>query len=259
MNFGISDKRVLVVGTGKGIGGAVARAFAAEGCRVSMVARNPDTLKQLLEEMGGLEKGHRFLTADLLEAGAPTRVVKEFSSADGPFDIVVHNVGGAITLKDPLGPVEDWMRVWRFNVGIAIEMNALLVPPMRKQGWGRVIHISSISAELGEPRLHPYGGALSYAAAKAYLNVYVRGLGREVAKENVIVTALMPGPILSEGKYVDKLRKTNPELMNNFLRQHCPIGRFGMPEEIAPFAVFMASEQASYASGSIVPIDGGRI
>jgi len=259
MNFGITDKKVLVTGASRGIGAAISKAFAAEGCRVSLIARNKDRLKQLFEEIGGTVKGHEFLSIDLMEPGAPTKAVKAFLKDDNPFDIVVHNVGGARGCKNYLAPLEDWFHVWQFNVGIAIEMNALLVPPMQKQRWGRLIHISSISAELGEPRLEPYGGALPYATAKAYLNAYVKGLGRELAEANVVVTALMPGVIISEGKYWDKLRTTNPELVDDFLRHHCSIGRFGTPEEIAPFAVFLASEQAAYASGSIVSIDGGRM
>lgn len=259
MNFGINGKKVLITGASKGIGAAIARAFAAEGCKVSIVARHEEKLKQLIEEIGGAKETHDFLSADLREAGAPTRVAKELLARHESFDIVVHNVGGALGCKNPLSPVEDWNRVWQFNVGIAIEMNALLVPPMQKQRWGRIIHISSISAELGEPRQHPYGGALPYAAAKAYLNAYVRGLGRELAEENIVVTALMPGAILSEGKYWDKLRKANPDIVSDFLCRYYAIGRFGKAEEIAPFAVFLASEQASYAASSIVPIDGGRI
>ena len=259
MDFGIKDKRVLVTGASRGIGAAIARAFAGEGCKVSILARQEANLKQVFEEMGGAKKGHSFLAMDLMEDQAPTKALNKFLKGNDPFDIVVHNIGGACGCKDFLAPVKDWLQVWQFNAGIAIEMNALLVPLMQKQRWGRIIHISSVSAKLGEPRFRPYGGALPYAAAKAYLNAYVQGLGRELAESNVVVTALMPGVILCEGKYWDKLRNTNPELVNDFLKHHCPIGRFGKPEEIASFAVFLGSQQASFAAGSIIPVDGGRM
>lgn len=259
MDLGIKGKRVLITGSSRGIGATIAKAFSAEGCKVSLLARNKEKLEQLFKELGGAKEGHRFYSIDLLEPGAPTKTAKNFIKEDGPFDIVVHNVGGALGHKDPLSSVEDWLEVWRFNVGIAIEINSVLVPPMQKQHWGRVIHISSISAELGEPLLEPYGGALPYAAAKSYLNAYVKGLGRQLAKDNVVVTAIMPGVILCEGKYWDKMRLTSPKLVDDFLRHHTSIGRFGKPQEIAPFAVFLASEQASYACGSIIPVDGGRM
>lgn len=259
MDFGITGKRVLITGGSKGIGAAIAKAFAAEGSRITVVARSEDSLNDLVAEIGGTAEGHGYLSADLLESGAPTRVAKELLAQHKIFDIVVHSVGGALGIKDLLGPIEDWNLVWRFNVGIAIEMNGLLVPPMRKKRWGRIIHISSISAMLGELRLYPYGGALPYAAAKSYLNAYIRGLGRELANENIVVTGLMPAAIISEGKYWDNLSKSNPQLVSQYLQEHQLIGRFGKAEEIAPFAVLLGSEQASFACGSIIPIDGGRV
>ncbi|MCX5695187.1 MAG: SDR family oxidoreductase [Candidatus Omnitrophica bacterium] len=258
MNFGIKDKKVLVTGASKGIGAAIARAFAAEGCRLSLIARNKDKLKQLFEEIGGTVKGHEFLSIDLMEPGAPTKAVKSLLKDSDPFDIVVHNVGGALGLKDIFAPLGDWADVWRFNVGIAIEMNRILIPPMRQRKWGRVVHLSSISGDLGEP-LEPFGGAIPYAAAKAYLNAYVKGLGRELARDNVIISGVMPGAALSEGKYWDKTVKNDPVLAKKFLDHYYPIGRFGKPEEIAPFVVLLASERATFAAGTLIPVSGGRV
>ncbi|MFC1646112.1 SDR family NAD(P)-dependent oxidoreductase [Candidatus Omnitrophota bacterium] len=259
MDFGIKDKRVLITGGSKNIGAAIAKAFAVEGSKVTIVARSKDKSEQLVKELEDSGSGHDFLIVDLREPGTPTRVANELLNRHKAIDIVIHNVGGGLGQKNPLGPVDEWMKVWHFNVGIAIEMNAVLVPVMKKQQWGRIVHISSISAQQGEPLRHPYGGALPYAAAKSYLNAYVKGLSRELARENIVVSALMPGVILSEGKYWEKLQKTNPDLVNDFLNKHYAIGRFGKADEIASFAVFMASQQASYAIGSIVSIDGGRM
>ena len=259
MDLGLKGKRALVVGASRNIGAAVARCFAAEQCAVTVVARDREKMAILVEEIGGSAAGHGFVDSDLLLPGEPTRVTQHVLEAVGPCDVVVHNVGGALGCKDPFGRVEDWERVWRFNAGVAIEMNRVLIPPMLERGWGRVVHMSSINGQEGEPLSVPFEGAIPYASAKAYLNAYVKALGRECAKDNVIVSALMPGVILSEGKYWDKVRQARPELANDFLARHYAIGRFGRPEEIAPFAVFMASEHASFAAGSIVPIDGGRM
>ena len=259
MDLGIKGKKVLVVGASKNIGAAITKGFAAEGCIVTGVARDEKLLETLVQLIGGTRKGHGFIAADLLEEDVPTKVAQDLLKLYGPFDIVVHNVGGALGYKDPLGKIYDWERVWKFNVGISIEMNRVLIPAMIKKRWGRVIHISSISAEVGEPLSNKYGGALPYAAAKAYLNAYVKGLGKELAKENIIVSALMPGIVLSKEKYWDKLREKDPKMVEEFVNRHYSIGRFGKPEEIAPFVVFMASKQVSFAAGSIVPLDGGRM
>jgi len=259
MNLGIKGKRVLITGGSKGIGAAIAKAFANERAKVSIISRNEEKLKQTMDEIGSEAAGHEYIVSNLRESQEPTRVAKELLDKHKTIDIVIHNVGGALGQKDPLGKIEDWNTVWHFNVGIAIEINAILIPPMKQQGWGRLVHVSSISAELGDPMVEPFGGALPYAAAKAYLNTYVKGLGKELAKDNVVATGVMPGVVLSKEKYWDKLKNENPELVKSFLSQYYPIGRFGKAEEIASFVVFMASEQASFAAGSIVPISGGRV
>lgn len=258
MDLDIKGKRVLITGGSKGIGAAIAQDFADEGCKISIVSRDEESLKQKIQKIGGESKGHEYIVSNLRDKGEPTRVAQELIAKHKKVDIVVHNVGGALGYKDILGKVEDWNTVWQFNVGIAIEMNAVLIPEMKKQGWGRVVHISSISGEMGDPPMKSLGGSLPYAAAKAYLNAYIKGLGRELAKDNVVVTGVMPGAVLSQGKYWEKLKNESPALVDEFLNQYYPVGRFATAEEISPFVVLLASGKASFAAGSIIPISGGR-
>ena len=259
MELGIKGKRVLITGGSRGIGAAIAKDFAAEGCRVSIVSRNEESLKQKINEIGGEAEGHEYIISNLRDKGEPTRVAEELIARHKKVDIVVHNVGGGLGLKNPLGKVEDWNTVWQFNAGIAIEMNAVLIPSMKEQNWGRVVHVSSINGESGDPSMESLQGALPYAAAKAYLNAYIKGLGNELAKDNVVVSGVMPGVVLSKGKHWDKLNNENPQLVNQFLQQYYPIGRFAAAEEISPFVLLLASERASFAAGSIIPISGGRV
>jgi 3-oxoacyl-[acyl-carrier protein] reductase len=120
------------------------------------------------------------------------------------------------------------------------------------QKWGRVVHISSISAE-------SLRGSAPYGAAKAYLNAYVKGLGRAVAPSGVVVSAVMPGAIWAEGGHWDRMRKERPEVEPDFLRHHHAIGRLGTAEEIAPAVLFLASRHVTFAPAAIVPIDGGTM
>ena len=142
MNFGISGKRVLIVGGSKNIGAAIAKAFILEGCKIVLVSRDKNRLIKTISEIDGTDKKHGFIDANLLDNGMPTIISKKLLAKYNNFDIVVHNVGGALGIKDPLADIENWDLVWRFNVGIAIEMNKLLIPPMINNHWGRVIHIS---------------------------------------------------------------------------------------------------------------------
>ena len=258
MDLGIKGRRVLITGASQGIGRAIALEFAKEGCKVAVIARREEKLRELIEEIGGKEKGHAFLAAGLMKKAEPARAVKELAKG-GNFDIAVHNLGGTLGIKDPLAPVEDWNKVWQLNVGIAIEMNALLIPPMRAQRWGRIIHISSNSAEF-------LRGSPAYGAAKAYLNAYTRVLGRAVAKDGIVASALMPGAISSKGQDLGEESGLNLKAMEaflknreEFLRHQQAIGRLGTPEEIAPFAVFMASKHVTFAQASIIPVDGGTM
>jgi len=252
VDLGIRGKRVLVTGGSQGAGRAIAMSFAQEGCNVTVIARRSEKLRELVEKMGGEKEGHSFYAIDLMEDRAPTTAVNEVTANNPPFDIVVHNVGGTLQVRDPLSPVEDWCRVWRFNVGIAIEINALVIPPMKARRWGRIIHISSIGAKFLQ-------GSGPYAAAKVYLNAYTKILGRAVAPTGIVVSALMPGAFFAEGGHWDHARKTNPAMIEDFLRHHQAIGRLGNVEEISPFALFMASQWVTFATASVIPVDGGAM
>jgi 3-oxoacyl-[acyl-carrier protein] reductase len=253
MDLGIEGKRVLVTGASQGLGRAVALSFAQEGCRVAVVSRNAEKLRALTDEMSrDYQNEHAWYASDLLVSGSPTLAVQALTAQGGTFDIVVHNVGGTLNQKNPLTPLDQWNKVWQYNAGIAIEINNLVIPPMLEKGWGRIIHISSISAE-------SLRGSTPYAASKAFLNAYVKGVGRSFAPKGIILSAIMPGAFLSEGGHWDKIKKENPEMMHDFLRHHHAIGRLGTPEEIVPFVLFMASQYVTFAAASIIPVDGGTM
>jgi 3-oxoacyl-[acyl-carrier protein] reductase len=250
MDLGIAGKRVLVTAGSQGLGRAAALAFAGEGCRVAVVSRNQEKLDALVTEMGGQERGHIALGADLMQPGETERVIRALTSTGEGFDIVIHNIGGTLGLKNPLADSEQWAQVWRFNVGIAIEINNLVIPAMVEQGGGRIIHISSTAAET----VH---GSTPYAAAKAFLNTYVKGLGRKFAPTGLVISAVMPGAFEAEGGHWEKVRLGNPALLDDFLRHHQAIGRLGTPEEITAFLLFMASRQATFSTAGILAVDGG--
>lgn len=259
MELGIKGKKVLVTGASRGLGRVIAMQFAQEGCKVSVIARDEEALKRLVADMGSEKEGHSYFAIDLMKKGAPTEAVNHLIAKNGAYDIIVHNLGGTLEIRDVLSSAEDWNKVWYFNVGIPIEMNQLLVPYMKIKGWGRIIHVSSITAEA-------LRGCGPYGAAKAYLNAYTKILGRGLSKENIIVSAILPGAIYTEGGHWDEKTEKNKNNIeeflrkkSDFLRHHQAIGRFGKSEEIAPFVLFMASEKATFAAGSLIPVEGGTM
>ena len=252
MKLGMKGRRGLVTGAGRGIGRACALSLAREGVRVAVVSRTRVDLDSLVAEMGGEGSGHCAVCMDLMVEGAPRELVVRLTElAFEPLDLVVHNMGGTLDVTDPFCGIEDWRRVWRFNFEIAVELNLLLVPGMQEREWGRVVHISSISAMENH-------GPVTYCTAKAALTAYTRSFGGVVAPDGVVVSAVLPGAVFTEGGYWDETSRTRPEHVQKYLAERQRIGRFGRPEEIGDYVAYLCSERASFNTGSIVPVDGGQ-
>lgn len=251
MNLGINKKQALVTGAGRGIGAAISKSLIEENANVVAVSRSMDSLKEL---QGNLEEKSQFcqiLELDLALDGSVDNLFDYLKSQNISPDIIVNNVGGNLSYTDPLGPVSEWREVMKLNVEVAIEINRRFIPDMRSKKWGRICHISSISALENQ-------GPPSYCAAKAALNAYVRSLGRFVAADNVILTSLMPGAIFTKDGYWDVASKERPEHVKKYLDERMAIRRFGSVEEISKLATFLCSEHASFCVGSAVLADGGQ-
>ena len=252
MELMISGRRALITGAGRGIGRAVAQCLAREGAKIAAVSRPRADVESLLDSIGGEANGHAGVPMDLVPEAAPGRLLDRLENAGfGPIDIVVHNMGGTLNVSDPYCPIEDWRRVYRFNFEVAVELNRMIVPGMQRRRWGRVVHVSSISAMENH-------GPVTYCAIKAALTAYTRSFGGVVAPDGVVVSAVLPGAVLTEAGYWDEASKERPEHVRKFLGERQRIGRFGRPEEIGNYVAYLCSELASFNTGSIVPIDGGQ-
>ena len=247
MDLGLCGKKAAVIGGSRGLGREIALGLAREGASVGIVGLHGPALEETICAMGGSIDGHWAIQMDLMEEGAPTRLVAQIVEQNGTVDIVVHNLGGTLNISDSFCTIFDWRRVWRLNFEIAVELNALLIPPMQRRKWGRVIHVSSVAAVLSR-------GALPYCSVKAALNAYTRNIGCTVAPDNVVVTAVMPGVMgYQNGSWAEK----DPGIVEDFLKNRIAARRFATPKEISEFVLFLASEHASFFFGSIIPIDGG--
>ena len=251
MDLGIRNRQALVTGGSRGLGGAIAECLAKEGVRVAVASRTASDVNGLVDRIGGKKSGHLGVVLDLVEETAPKELVKVLSKDFGMPSIVVHNLGGTLDITDPFCSVQDWRRVYRFNFEVTVELNTLLVPDMQKNKWGRVVHISSISAMENH-------GPVTYCAMKAALTAYTRSFGGVVAPDGVVVSAVLPGAVYTQKGYWDTASKDNPEHVKKFLTERQRIGRFGKPEEIGNFVAFLCSNLASFNTGSIVPVDGGQ-
>jgi NAD(P)-dependent dehydrogenase (short-subunit alcohol dehydrogenase family) len=219
-------KTALITGSSRGIGLECARELKRQGHEIITVARSCGTIRK-----------------DLMPKGSAEELVKRLQQ----IDIIVHVIGGSQGIKDTWASSQDWQKVWRLNIGIAHDINRLLVPKMCSRGWGRVIFISSTA-----PRLKI--GYAPYCTAKAALEAYVGVVGKEVAKDGVVMAAVAPGTVYTEGRYFSTLKGA---AKRDFLSHYVPMGRLAHASEIAKVVGFLASEDSSYMAGAIVPVDGG--
>jgi len=252
MDLELEGKSALVVGASRGLGRGIAMTLAQEGVQVGAIARTEGEIVSLIADMGGETKGHWGMIKDLVPDNAPAQIAEEIKSQNRQVDILIHNLGGTLGIRDPFCTVDEWRSVWRLNLEISTELNRYLLPAMQEKKWGRVVHISSIAATLSR-------GAIAYCTVKAALNAYTKNLGATLAPDGVIVTAVMPGAIRYPGSHWDKQTQEKPEMVATYLEQRIAIKRFATVDEISDFVVFLCSPKASFFTGSVLPIDGGSL
>jgi 3-oxoacyl-[acyl-carrier protein] reductase len=250
MDLGINDRIALVTGASKNIGRAIAKALAREGARLILVSRSCEPLEQLVAELGGPAGRHLSFDLDLQQPACAQRLQERLGGDFAQPEIIVHNLGGSLGVTDAWAGADDWARVWHFNLGIAHELNRVFVPGMVARKWGRIVHLSTLSTQT-------YDGYTPYVSAKCALDAYVKGMSRQLSRDNVIMNAVAPGLIGLEGRYFKRMEKENPALLEQYYDNHLPIRRMGEADEVAMVAAFLCSEHAAFMPGAIVAADGG--
>lgn len=241
----MTHRTALVTGASRGIGRACALALAHAGHRVVLAARDLAKLEEAAAEIRIMGGEACVVEMDLASPEsiktAITRATQEF----GRVDILVNNA--AIT-KDGLAlrmKKEDWDLVLAVNLTGSFLAIQYVLQGMMKERWGRIINISSIVGETGNP------GQTNYVAAKAGLIGMTKSLAQEMASRNITVNAVAPGFIAT-----DMTAVLSEELKNNMLA-HIPLKRFGRPEDIAAAVRFLASDEAAYITGHVLNVNGG--
>lgn len=248
-------KRALVTGGTQGIGGAIARRLAQGGAKVATTARG--------ERPAGLA-ADVFVRADVGSAEGITRVVRAVAEQLGGVDILVNNVGGSSSPAGGFAALTDahWQRDLELNLLSAVRLDRALLPAMLQQGSGVIVHISSI-----QRTLPLFDATLAYAAAKAALTTYSKGLANEVGPKGVRVNTVSPGFIETTAaqRLIARLAEeqgVNEDAARSSLMDSLggiPIGRPGRPEEVAELVAFLVSDRAASIHGSEYVIDGGTI
>jgi 3-oxoacyl-[acyl-carrier protein] reductase len=240
MNLEISGKTALVTGASAGIGRATAKALAAEGVKLAVVARRRDLLESLEKEIGAKLV---IIEQDFMAEDAAQKIAGAALAGLGAVDILINNAGGSRAFKLDTGEAQ-WNEALTLNFTRQRQLTHQLLAQMMARKWGRIVNITGKSEPEG------INGAF---CAKAAMHSWSKGLSREIGKHGITVNCIPPGRIISE----QILRNYTPEYRQWQSEHEIPVGEYGQPEDLANLVVFLASPRARYITGAVIPVDGG--
>ena len=258
MDLGLKGKTALVLGGSKGLGRGVADALAGEGVAVAIVARGKEALDQAVAEInagGGRAIG---LVGDTSDWSTMENAVNTTRNQLGPIDILLNNSGGPPPARVIGIAPELWEAQFRGMVLVYFRLTEMLLPDMRKRGWGRILNVASESVIQPIPQI-----AISNTLRAAVVG-WAKTLANEVARDGVTVNTLLPGAfetdrVLQVQRAASAQQGVTMEELAQRVARNIPVGRMGKPAEFGAVAAFLASPLAGYITGSTFRLDGGSI
>ena len=240
---GLKDRVALVTGAGRGIGRAIAERLAAEGAKVAALDVDERTAREAGEAVGGIG-----LRMDVTDASAVAAAIAEAERRLGPTDILVNNAGWDKAEPFVKSTEETWDKVLAINLKGPIRVTRAVLDGMIERRRGRIVSISSDAGRVGS------SGEAVYSAAKAGIIGFSKTLAREVARYQINVNVVCPGP--TNTQLLKDVAPDNPKLIEA-LKRAVPFGRIGEPDEIAAAVAFLASDDAAFVTGQTLSVSGG--
>jgi NAD(P)-dependent dehydrogenase (short-subunit alcohol dehydrogenase family) len=242
----MSGRVAIVTGGVSGIGRAIAQRMADSGATVSLWDRDAEALVKAAKELGGKSKVHT-ANVDVSNYQQVATAAKDTAATLGKIDALVNSAGiaGANAMVWEY-PVEEWIRVHEINLHGVFYACREVVPHLQKNGYGRIVNIASIAGKEGNPT------ASAYSASKAAVIGLTKSLGKELAKQNITVNCITPAAVRTP--IFDQVSQQHID----YMLQKIPMARFGLVEEIASMVCWLCTEDASFSTGAVFDLSGGR-
>jgi 3-oxoacyl-[acyl-carrier protein] reductase len=253
MDLGITGKVALITGGSRGLGRQSALALASEGVNVAICGRTNSSLDSTVKEIEKFGVDVVGILADVTELDDIRSLHSEVCNSLGSVDILVNNAGGSLSREDIQGTsLDDFKKTFDLNVFGGFELMKLAIPHMKQNKWGRIINIASIWGR-------EYGGNISYMSAKAALIAATKHSAISLAKDGILVNSIAPGSIEVPGGGWERFQNENtPDVVETFISDNLPMGRFGWPEPLGDLVAFLSSNRSGLITGSCIVIDGGQ-
>jgi NAD(P)-dependent dehydrogenase (short-subunit alcohol dehydrogenase family) len=243
----LSGKTAVITGASKGLGKAMALALGGAGAKLALVSRNKEQLQAVAAEARKLGAEGEVFVADVTSEEQVNQLQRAVAAKYGQVQILINNAGINIRKPSVEFTLEDWRAVLDTNLTSVFLMCRAFVPPMKGQGYGRILNLTSIMSHVA------IAGRTAYAASKSGLLGFTKALALELVGDKITVNGISPGPFATE---LNKPILENPEANAQFLSK-IPLGRWGRPEEVGQLAVYLCSDNAGFITGTDILIDGG--